>query len=169
MRPLTVVTGTILETQRFINVPMRIGERYLARERREVWLRETDGQERKWVIHSRALPARRGHRVVLLLRGDWVVGLFNSSTGVVTNYPRIDPPFLLLGLDLLVLLALAIGLPVWLRDAGFALLLPSVVLYLIFAVSVRVVWRWLLRRQVDNALAEIRSASQTQPNGWHDR
>ena len=40
------------------------------------------------------LPARRGHRVVLVVRGTWVVGLVNVSTGAGVNYPRIDPPFL---------------------------------------------------------------------------
>lgn len=67
---LTIVVGVLLETQRFINVAIRIGERYLARERRELWLRERDGQERKWAIHTGALPARRGHRIVLLIRPE---------------------------------------------------------------------------------------------------
>jgi hypothetical protein len=39
MARLTHVAGSIVETQRYINVPMRLGERYPARERREVWLR----------------------------------------------------------------------------------------------------------------------------------
>lgn len=160
MNPLTVVSGTIVETQRFINVPLRMWERYLARERREVWLREADGQERKWVIHTRVLPARRGHRVVLLLWGDWVVGLFNATTGADVNHARTDPPFLLRGFDLLAGLALAVGLPAWLGDGGFALLLPVVALYLISAVSARALSRWRLRCQVDKTLAELRTATE---------
>ena len=153
---LTIVTGVLLETQRFINVPMRFGERYLARERRELWVRERDGHERKWVIHTRMLPARRGHRIVLLIRGDWVVGLFNASTGVTVNYPRADPPFLLRGCDLLVVLVLALVLPAALGAAGIALLFPSAVIYLIVAACGRFVWRWRLRRRVDKGLAEAR-------------
>jgi hypothetical protein len=163
MKSLTVVSGTIVETQRFINVPLRVWERYLARERREVWLREADGQECKWIIHTRVLPARRGHRVVLLLRGDWVVGLFNASTGADVNYPCADPPFLLCGVDLLAVLALSIGPPAWLRDAGFALLPPAIALYFIFAVCARTLSRWRLRRQVDKTLAEVRLANEPHP------
>jgi hypothetical protein len=89
MPRLTVVAGTVIETQRFINVPMRFGERYLARERREVWLRENDGRESKWIIHTRALPARRGHRVVLLARGQWIVGC-STRRLVLTSTTRVS-------------------------------------------------------------------------------
>ena len=153
---LTIVTGVLLETQRFINVPMRFGERYLARERRELWVRERDGHERKWVIHTRVLPARRGHRIVLLVRGDWVVGLLNASTGMTVNFQRADPPFLLRGCDLLFVLASALVLPAALGAAGFALLSPSAVSYLIVAACARFVWRWRLRCRVDKGLAEAR-------------
>jgi hypothetical protein len=159
MARLTIVSGSIVETQRFINVPMRFGERYLARERREVWLGGSDGRESKWIIHTRVLPARRGHRVVLVLRKQWVVGLVNVSTGVDVNYPRIDPPFLLRGFDLFAIVAMAIALPVGLGAAGFVLLLPSGVVYMTIAVCTRLVWRWRLRRQVDKAFAEIRVAT----------
>ena len=158
MRPLTVVGGIVVETRRFINVPMRMSERYLARERRELWLREAGGQEHKWIIHTRALPARRGHRVELLLRRDWVVGLFNMSTGAAVNYPRADPPFLLRGVDLLVVLVLAVGLPAWLGALGLVLAALSAMAYLLFAACFRAVWRWRLRMQVDALLGEIRSA-----------
>jgi hypothetical protein len=169
MRPLTVVTGMLLETQRYINVPMRFGERYVARERREIWLREADGQERKWMIHTRVCPARRGHSVVLLVRGDWVGGLFNASTGAAVNYPRTDPPFLLRGFDLFAVMALAIGLLVWLRATGFALLAPAVIMYLILGIFGRAFWRWRQRRQVDKALAEIQQAGEMRLKGWRDR
>jgi len=167
---LTIVTGVLLETQRFINVPMRFGERYLARERRELWVREHDGRERKWVIHTRVLPARRGHPIVLLVvRRDWVVGLFNASTGMTVNYPRADPPFLLRGCDVLVVLASALVLPAALGAAGLALLLPSAVIYLIVAACGRFVWRWRLRRRVDKALAEVRRSTEARPTAWRER
>lgn len=162
MARLTVIAGTIIETQRFINVPMRFGERYLARERREVWMRENDGRESKWIIHTRALPARRGHRVVLLARGQWIVGVFNASTGADVNYPRVDPPFLLQGFDFLAILALAVGLLIGLGATGLALLLPIASIYLMLAVFIRVVWRWRLRRNVDRTIAETRRSSELQ-------
>jgi len=162
MARLTIVAGTIIETQRYINVPMRFGERYLARERREVWLRGPDGRESKWIIHTRVLPARRGHRVVLVVRRQWVVGLVNASTGADVNYPRIDPPFLLRGFDLLAIVALAIALPIGLGWGGFVLLLPSGVVYLMFAVCSRLVWQWRLRRLVDKAIEQIRVSSALQ-------
>jgi hypothetical protein len=162
MAHLTIVAGSIVETQRFINVPMRFGERYLARERREVWLRGPEGRESRWVIHTRVLPARRGHRVVLVVRKTWVVGLVNVSTGVGVNYPRIDPPFLLRGFDLLAIVGLAIALPVWFGAAGFVLLLPSGVVYVTIAVCIRLAWRWWLRCRVDKALEEIRAATALQ-------
>jgi len=162
MARLTIIAGTIIETQRYINVPMRFGERYLARERREVWLRGPDGRESKWVIHSRVLPARRGHRAVLVVRKTWVVGLVNVSTGAGVNYPRIDPPFLLRGFDLLAIAALAIALPICVGAAGFALLLPAGVIHMTIAVCLRLAWRWRLRRKVDKALEEIRVAATAQ-------
>jgi hypothetical protein len=161
MARLTIIAGTIIETQRYINVPMRFGERYLARERREVWLRGPDGQESKWIIHTRMLPARRGHRVVLVVRTTWVVGLVNVSTGAGVNYPRIDPPLLLGGFDVFAIGGLAIALPVVLRAAGFVLLLPSAVGYLALAICARLVWRWRLRRQVDKAIEQVQVATAT--------
>jgi hypothetical protein len=159
MARLTIVAGSIVETQRFINVPMRFGERYLARERREVWLRGSDGRESKWIIHTRVLPARRGHQVVLVARKQWVVGLVNVSTGADVNYPRIDPPFLLRGVDLLAILAAAIALPIGVGTAGFVLLLPFGVVYLTVTVCTRFGWRWRLRHQVDKAIERIRLAA----------
>ena len=158
MARLTIIAGTIIETQRYINVPMRFGERYLARERREVWLRGPDGRESKWIIHTRMLPARRGHRVVLVVRKTSVVGLVNVSTGAGVNYPRIDPPFLLRGFDLLAIAGFAIALPICAGAAGFVLLLPAGVVSMTITVCIRLAWRWRLRRKVDKALEEIRVA-----------
>lgn len=161
MARLTVVFGRVVETQRFINVPMRLGERYLARERREVWLCGPDGRESKWIIHTRVLPARRGHRVVLVVRKTWVIGLVNVSTGASVNYPRIDSPFLLRGFDLLAIAWLAVALPVGLGAVGFVLLLPSAVVYLALAICARFVSRWRLRWQVDKAIEQVQVATST--------
>jgi hypothetical protein len=159
MQPIIGVDGTVVETQRFVNVPQRLWERYPARERRELWLRETGGRESKWIIHTRVVPARRGHRVALLVKGDRVVGLFNASTGAEVNYPRADPPFLLRGVDVPAVLVLAAGLPVGFGNVGFALVPPAAAIYVLVAVLARALPRWRLQRQVDKALAELRRAS----------
>jgi hypothetical protein len=35
MQPIVVVEGTVVETQRSVNVPLRLWERHVARERRD--------------------------------------------------------------------------------------------------------------------------------------
>jgi hypothetical protein len=85
----------------------------------------------------------------LLVKGDRVVGLLNVSTEADVNYPRADPPFLLRGVDVLAILALTVGLPVWLGDVGFALWPPAAAVYVLVAVCVRALLRWRLQRQVD--------------------
>jgi hypothetical protein len=79
---------------RFINVPLHWDEQYPARERREFWIATPEGQEVKLVVHSRLMPARRGHQVeALLFRGE-LVGLLNATTGAQVNYARADPPLI---------------------------------------------------------------------------
>lgn len=94
MRTFQWVSGELTEVQRFINVPMRWCEQYPARERRELWIKTIDGPDVKLVVHSRFLPARRGHDVDALLFGDLPVGLFNHNTGDQINFLRTDPPLL---------------------------------------------------------------------------
>src|SRR5262249_55930242 len=113
------------------------------------WLRGPDGRESKWIIHTRVLPARRGHRVVLVIRKTWVAGLVNVSTSAGVNYPRIDPPFLLRGFDLLAIVGLAIASPIGAGAAGVVLLLPAGVVYMTIAICIRLALRWRLRRNVD--------------------
>ncbi len=94
MRTFHWVSGELTEVQRFINVPMRWCEQYPARERRELWIRSTGGIEVKLVVHTRAMPARRGHRVLAVLHRLQLVGLRNLSTGAQVNFVRSDPPLL---------------------------------------------------------------------------
>jgi hypothetical protein len=61
MRSFQWVSGELTEVQRFINVPMRWCEQYPARERRELWIKAIAGSDVKLVVHTRFLPARRGH------------------------------------------------------------------------------------------------------------
>ena len=94
MRKFWSVSGQLVEVQRYINVPMRWCEQYPARERRELWVSTTSGNDIKLIVHSREMPARRGHQVTALLLGERMVGMYNSTTGKQVNYLRTDPPLL---------------------------------------------------------------------------
>lgn len=102
-------TGTVIEVQRFIDRPMHWYERPVCNERRELWLATSHDDEYKWVIHSKLMPARKDHRVTLLLVRGSVVGLYNATTGTSANYVREDPPFLTRGTDVLWMLALLVA------------------------------------------------------------
>ncbi|WP_295641343.1 hypothetical protein [uncultured Methylibium sp.] len=162
MRTFYWVSGELTEVQRFINVPMRWCEQYPARERRELWVSTPEGQDVKIVVHSRYLPARRGHGVDALLLGDVLVGLFNRSTGAGINFVRTDPPLLWRRCDA----AVVVGAPVacvasymlsswpWLL-AG----VPAALLYGATVLCARLLRRWWVRAQVDSALRRMTSAA----------
>ena len=123
MRSFFWVSGELTEVQRFINVPMRWCEQYRARERRELWITTDAAREMKFVVHTRYLPARRGHRVAALVCRCEVVALLNLTTGDGVNFYRADPPLLwkrcdgaaLIAVALAaVLAAVALGRPEWL-------------------------------------------------------
>lgn len=123
MRTFFWVSGELTEVQRFINVPMRWCEQYRARERRELWITTDAGREMKFVVHTRYLPARRGHRVAALVWRCEVVALLNLTTGDGVNFYRADPPLLwkrcdgaaLIAVALAaVMAAVALGRPEWL-------------------------------------------------------
>lgn len=151
----TIYTGTVIEVQRYINKPMRWHERPVCYERRELWVSNGSGDQRKWVIHSKLMPARRDHQVTLLLDGPWVIGLFNDTAHTSVNYVREDPPFLLRGVDALVALALMAAACVPLGWLGLVLALPVALAYLVGIAMFRAVHRWRMARVVDDALNEL--------------
>lgn len=149
------VSGELVEVQRYINVPMRWCEQYPARERRELWVATMEGRDVKIVVHSRYLPARRGHDVSALLLGDLPVGLFNRSTGEGINFVRTDPSLLWRQCDALVVAGAAVvGL------VGYALSswpwmlagVPAAALYGAGAFGLRLLWRCVVRARVDRTL-----------------
>lgn len=166
MRSFQWVSGELTEVQRFINVPMRWCEQYPARERRELWIKAIDGPEIKLVVHTRFLPARRGHDVDALLFGNLPVGLFNHSTGDQINFLRTDPPLLWQRCDAAWIAGVTAACV-----AGVALLswpwllvgVPAVVLRTMLVVGVRMLWRWSVRAKVDAALAAAARAAQPRP------
>jgi len=151
----TTYTGTVIEVQRYINKPMRWHERPACNERRELWVSNGNGDQRKWVIHSKLMPARRDHQVTLLLVGPWVIGLFNATAHTSANYVREDPPFLLRDVDALVALALMAAACSLLGWLGLVLALPVASAYLGGAAMLRAVHRWRMARVVDEALNEL--------------
>lgn len=130
MRKFSNITGRLSEVHRFINVPMRWTEQYPARERRELWVTQSDGSEIKLVVHSRLLPARHGHMVSVLRWGDIVVGLTNLTTGHRVNFAKVDPPLLVCKRDVVHLLAILVlvtaGVTALSDPAWLIILVPAI-------------------------------------------
>lgn len=162
MRKFYWVSGELTEAQRFINVPMRWCEQSPARERRELWISTPEGQDVKIVVHSRYLPARRGHGVDALLLGDVLVGLFNRSTGEGINFVRTDPPLLWRRCDAAVLAGAPVACVASYMLSAWPWLLagvPATVLYGATVLCTRVLRRCWVRAQVDSALRRMTSAA----------
>ena len=166
MRKFWSVSGQPVEVHRYINVPMRWCEQYPARERRELWVSAANGQDVKLIVHSREMPARRGHQVTALLLGEVLVGIYNASTGKQVNYVRTDPPLLWRRCDAAVVAALSIASIAGFVFAAWTATLVSVPMALLYApsmVAARLAWRCRVRPQVDHALKMVRSLEVAQP------
>lgn len=117
-------------------------------------------------MHSRFLPARRGHEVDALLFGELPFGLFNHSTGDQINFLRTDPPLLWRRCDAAWIVGVTAA-----SVASFALLswpwllvgAPLIVLRTVVAIGVRMLWRRSIRAKVDAALAAAARADQPRP------
>ena len=168
MNKFEYVTGELTEVRRYINVPVRWCEQYPARERREFWLTRDDGerQELKLVVHSRSMPARRGHQVCVLLLGQQVVGLTNLSTGEQINFMRADPPLLLRRCDVLAAISIftaSVILAMGWNAHSLLLTLPFGMLYLPGRIMGRLLERMRLKLQVDHVMKTALLASAQPP------
>jgi len=160
------VSGQLAEVQRFINVPMRWCEQYPARERRELWVTTTDGQDIKLIVHSRLMPARRGHQVIGLLLGEQLVGIYNATTGKQVNYIRSDPPLLWRRCDAAAIALLsAFSITALATSAGATLVVgvAPALLYAPLVMTVRLLWRCRTRGQVDRAMAIAKCRASGRP------
>jgi hypothetical protein len=137
MPVLHEMSGRVVDLRRHTNVHLYWRGRLGPTERYELWLRDTAGVEHQFTIHTRTLPARRGHEITLLADALAVRAIVNWSTGHSVNYLCIDPPPLLRLRDLWVPPALLIALASWLRDVGLLILPLAVLSYLLTAVMVR--------------------------------
>ena len=155
MTTLQAVHGRIVELRRHTNVHL-YGCRPLGpTDRYELWIKPSDGVERKFTIHTRTMPARRGHEVSLIVTAHkvpQVLGLANWSTIDGVNYARTDAPSLIRAWDFVMLpctfLAMAIG---W-NDIGMVLFVPAAVAYLLSAAIARGVRRTRRAWSVDRAI-----------------
>jgi hypothetical protein len=154
---IKTITGTIIESSRFIHQPMHWHERPVCNERRELWLATSHEDERGFVIHTKLMPARKTHCVTLVLAGSTVLGLYNATTGASANYVRQDPPFLTRGLDLVVLAVWTIVGCIGAALGWLSLFhVPGGVLaYLFLVIACRAVRRKRLREFVDEAVNEL--------------
>lgn len=159
MPALYAIRGRIVDLRRYSNVHLYWRRPSGPMDRYELWLRQDDGIERKFMIHTRIMPARRGHRVSLIAMMDTnplqVLGLFNGETLDAVNYMRSDPPSVLLGGDFIVVLALAFAaMAAKLGDVGMVLFAPAALTYLLVAAFGRAFGQALRAKQVDYVIAQ---------------
>ena len=151
MSEVNIIAGRVLEASRFINANKRGAPHWAFPERRELWLQLPQSKERKFVIHSRVLPARRGHQVTVLVHRMVVVAVSNETTGDVVNYAREDPVGLLRFKDFLGSAAVAGGGALAMGPGG-ALLGPAAWMS---AWLMRFLLRSILQARVDAALDDL--------------
>lgn len=97
----------------------------------ELWLLAPDGTDRQFTVHTREMPARRGHEVSLMTtthRCPRVPALANWTTIDGVNHARSELPGLVHVSDVLWLAAGFVGMTAWLGDAGMVLFVPAAVL-----------------------------------------
>lgn len=155
MKGLTTVTGRLIDVRRYIHVQMRWCEQYPARERWELWMQTAQRLEVKLIVHTRVMPARRGHHLVAVLRHREFVGLSNLTTGTRANFVRSDPPLLFRRCDAVAVaavLASATSLALAGYPMGAAIGYVSAMIYLPLLIATRLILRFLLARRIDRGL-----------------
>ena len=155
MSRLQCFHGRIVELRRHTNVHL-YGRRPLGpTDRYELWIKPSDGVERKFTINTRTMPARRGHEVSLIVtahKAPQVLGLANWTTIDGVNYARSEAPALVRSWDFVVLpSAFFAGAICW-GDIGTVLFVPAAVSYLAAAGIVRAIARTRRAFQVDRAI-----------------
>lgn len=141
MLVLNEMRGRVVDLRRHANVHLYWRGRLGPTERYELWLCDTAGCEHQFIIHTRTMPARRGHDITLLVGVDRVRGLINWSTGKSVNYVRTDPLPLWRLRDLLAPPVLLAVLSAWRGELGMLLFLPATLLYFLIVPMLRGVIR----------------------------
>ncbi|MBS1132941.1 MAG: hypothetical protein H6R02_82 [Burkholderiaceae bacterium] len=158
-----LIRGRIVDLRRYTNVHLYHRRPPGPSDRYELWLRDDAGQEFQFTIHTRTMPARRGHEVTVIesVGGGppTVVALINWTTLEAVNYAEIDPPPLLRGWDVGVLVLLSIGAIWWFGDAAPGVAVAAGGVWLLIAGAVRGVWRSVRARQVDVTITRVARAA----------
>ncbi len=156
MPALHELSGRVVDLRRHTNVHLYWRGRFGPTERYELWLRDAVGYEYQFTIHTRTMPARRGHEITLLIEADMVRGLVNWSTGKNVNYLRTDPPPLWRLRDLLAPPVLMTMLSTWRAELALLLFLPATVLYFLIVPIIRGVTRIWRAATVRHVLREVK-------------
>ena len=155
MTTLKAVHGRIVELRRHTNVHF-YGRRPLGpTDRYELWIKPSDGVERKFTINTRTMPARRGHEVSLIVTAHQVpqvLGFANWSTIDCVNYARTDAPSLIRAWDFVVLPCAFLAMAIRWSDIGMVLFVPAAVAYFLSVVIVRGIRRTRRAWNVDRAI-----------------
>jgi hypothetical protein len=155
MSELPTFHGHIVELRRHVNVHWRHLHPIAPTDRWELWLCAPDGTERKFTVHTRDMPARRGHEVSLITTSHSrprVLALANWTTIDGVNYARSEPPGLVRVGDVPWLAAGLVGMTAWLGDAGMVLFVPVAAVVLAAVAAARRVARQRLAWRVDRAI-----------------
>jgi hypothetical protein len=158
MPPISTIRGRVVDLRRYINVNAYRRNPLAPPERYELWLRQFDGLERKFIFNTGTMAARRGHGISLFLNESAspsrVLAVFNRENGASTNYLRSDPPASLRLKDFIVL-AIAFAVMNWrLGEAGLVLCACVAPIYLLVAALGRAVKLELDAREVDCMIAQ---------------
>ncbi len=140
MQDSDVFTGRVVEIRRYV-VPLQPYAPTDNRERWDLWVKAADGTERQFVITSRTMPARRGHRVAVALDGPEPVGIVNLTTGGRLNFAQSSPTALFQPRDVIgpvALLFVSVLIAAANDTSGvFLLAVPLAVLYIPLLMTAR--------------------------------
>lgn len=159
MPDLHEMSARVVDLRRHTNVHLYWRGRFGPTERYELWLRDAAGREHQFTIHTRNMPARRGHEVTLLVDVEVVRGLVNWSTGKNVNYLRTDPPPLWRLRDLLAPPVLLAALASWRGDLGLLLFPPATLVYFLIVPIIRGAVRIWRAAVIGNALRDVQRTS----------
>jgi hypothetical protein len=155
MPDLQTFHGHLVDLHRHVNLHWRHLHPIVPTDRYELWLRAPDGTERKFTVHTREMPARRGHEVSLITTTNCrprVLALANWTTIDGVNHARSEPPGLVRVADVLWLAAGFVGMTAWLGDAGMVLSVPVAAVVLVGVAAAHWVARQRLAWRVDRAI-----------------
>ena len=155
MTTLQAVHGRIVELRRPTNVHL-YGRRPLGpTDRYELWIKPSDGVERKFTINTRTMPARCGHDVSLIVTAHKVprvLALAKWSTIDGVNHARADAPSLIRAWDFVVPPCAFLAMAICWSDIGMVLFVPAAVAHFLSVVIVRGIRRTRRAWNVDRAI-----------------